>query len=92
MTHDFAVISLSDLLTPWEIIEKRLEAARYEVDKAARRYYQVEPENRLVARTLEKEWNDKLEQMVRLESEYDKIRRSPPFTISREQWHQVEPI
>lgn len=25
--HDFAVISLSDLLTPWEIIEKRLRAA-----------------------------------------------------------------
>lgn len=25
--HDFAVISLSDLLTPWTLIEKRLEAA-----------------------------------------------------------------
>ncbi len=27
LTHDFAAISLSDLLTPWEIIEKRLDAA-----------------------------------------------------------------
>lgn len=27
LMHDFAVISLSDLLTPWEAIEKRLEAA-----------------------------------------------------------------
>lgn len=27
LMHDFAVISLSDLLTPWEIIERRLEAA-----------------------------------------------------------------
>lgn len=27
LTADFAVISLSDLLTPWEVIEKRLEAA-----------------------------------------------------------------
>jgi precorrin-3B C17-methyltransferase len=27
LMHDFAVISLSDLLTPWEVIEKRLEAA-----------------------------------------------------------------
>ncbi|MBR2522316.1 MAG: precorrin-3B C(17)-methyltransferase [Coriobacteriales bacterium] len=27
LTHDFCVISLSDLLTPWEKIEKRLEAA-----------------------------------------------------------------
>ena len=27
LTHDFAVVSLSDLLTPWEKIEKRLTAA-----------------------------------------------------------------
>lgn len=27
LMHDFAVISLSDLLTPWEVIEKRLEMA-----------------------------------------------------------------
>jgi len=27
LTHDFAAISLSDFLTPWEVIEQRLEAA-----------------------------------------------------------------
>ena len=27
LTHDFSVISLSDLLTPWDIIERRLRAA-----------------------------------------------------------------
>lgn len=27
LTHDFAAISLSDLLTPWELIARRLEAA-----------------------------------------------------------------
>jgi precorrin-3B C17-methyltransferase len=27
LTHDFAVISLSDLLTPWETIAQRLSAA-----------------------------------------------------------------
>ena len=27
LMHDFAVISLSDLLTPWEVIEQRLKAA-----------------------------------------------------------------
>jgi adenosylcobyric acid synthase len=27
LMHDFAVISLSDLLTPWDLIERRLEAA-----------------------------------------------------------------
>jgi precorrin-3B C17-methyltransferase len=27
LMHDFAVISLSDLLTPWEVIQKRVEMA-----------------------------------------------------------------
>ena len=27
LTHDFAVVSLSDLLTPWDLIEKRLRCA-----------------------------------------------------------------
>ena len=27
LTHDFAVVSLSDRLTPWEKIEKRLRLA-----------------------------------------------------------------
>ena len=29
LNHDFCVISLSDLLTPWKVIEKRLKAAAY---------------------------------------------------------------
>jgi hypothetical protein len=35
---------------------KRLERAAYAVDRAARQYLAVEPENRLVARTLERQW------------------------------------
>ena len=27
LIHDFALISLSDLMTPWEVIEKRIDAA-----------------------------------------------------------------
>lgn len=72
--------------------EKRLEAARYEAEKASRRYYQVEPENRLVARTLEKEWDDKLKEVKHIESEYEKIRTSAPFTISRKQWNRIESL
>jgi len=34
----------------------RLEQARYEVERTARQYNAVEPENRLVARTLEQRW------------------------------------
>lgn len=62
--------------------EKRIEAARYEADKAARRYYQVEPENRLVARTLEAEWNERLEALERLQQEYARLRQKPPFQLA----------
>jgi hypothetical protein len=51
----------------WQL---RLERAQYEADLAQRRFMAVEPENRLVARTLERDWNDKLAALQRLEQEY----------------------
>jgi transposase len=41
-------------------LELELERAQYETDRKARQFHQVEPENRLVARTLEAEWNQAL--------------------------------
>ena len=35
LIHDFAVISLSDLLTPWELIEKRLALAQRRISSYA---------------------------------------------------------
>jgi DNA invertase Pin-like site-specific DNA recombinase len=69
--------------------EKRLEAARYQVEKAARRYHQVEPENRLVARTLEKEWNDSLEELDQLQREYRRVSQQPPCAMTAEQERKV---
>ena len=40
--------------------EQRLERARYEAERAARQYHAVEPENRLVARELERRWEQAL--------------------------------
>ncbi|MBN1582959.1 MAG: recombinase family protein [Anaerolineae bacterium] len=51
----------------WQL---RIERAQYEADLARRRFYNVEPENRLVARSLEREWNEKLEAVQCLEREY----------------------
>ena len=44
-----------------------LERARYEADLARRRFLAVDPENRLVGRTLERDWNEKLAEVERLE-------------------------
>jgi hypothetical protein len=51
----------------WQL---RLERARYEVELARRRYVAVDPENRLVARSLERDWNEKLTALDQLEREY----------------------
>jgi DNA invertase Pin-like site-specific DNA recombinase len=53
------------------IAQRRLEVerARYEAQRAERRYRAVEPENRLVARGLEKEWEKRLQELANAETE-----------------------
>lgn len=46
------------------------ERARYEAERARRQYNAVEPENRLVARSLERVWEDKLRQSEAVEQAY----------------------
>jgi DNA invertase Pin-like site-specific DNA recombinase len=47
--------------------ELAVERARYEADRAERAFCQVEPENRLVARTLETRWETKLAALAETE-------------------------
>jgi len=58
--------------------EQRIERARYEADRAARQYQACEPENRLVARTLERRWEEALEAVQQLEAEFDRFTRTQP--------------
>ena len=60
---------------------KRLERAGYEVDRAARQYHAVEPENRLVARTLERQW-EALASDEQLKADYRRFLASQPITLS----------
>jgi DNA invertase Pin-like site-specific DNA recombinase len=50
--------------------QQQLERARYEAERAERQYDRVEPENRLVACTLERRWNAALLEVQRLERAY----------------------
>lgn len=49
-----------------EQLQLQLERAQYEADRVFRQFNAVEPENRLVARTLEKQWNKKLKRVDEL--------------------------
>ena len=57
---------------------QRLERAQHQVDQARRRYASVEPENRLVARTLEQDWEAALSEQARLLADHERFLRERP--------------
>src|SRR6266851_4778615 len=62
--------------------QQRRERAAYEVERAARQYHAVEPEHRLVARTLERAWEEKLATQQQLEEEYHRFVQHKPRLLS----------
>ncbi len=62
--------------------QQRRERAAYEVERAARQYHAVEPEHRLVARTLEHAWEEKLAAQQQLEEEYHRFVQHKPRLLS----------
>ena len=59
----------------------RRERARYEAERARRQYDAVEPENRLVARSLERTWEEKLRAVDAIEQEHARWRSQEPLGI-----------
>jgi DNA invertase Pin-like site-specific DNA recombinase len=51
---------------------QEVERARYEADLARRRYMRVDPDNRLVADSLEAEWNQTLRALTAAQEHYEK--------------------
>ena len=61
---------------------QKLERVQHEVGRAERQYHAVEPENRLVARTLEARWEEALKKQRQLEEEYHRFLAKLPATLS----------
>jgi DNA invertase Pin-like site-specific DNA recombinase len=68
---------------------KQVERARYDADLARRRYMQVDPNNRLVADSLEAEWNERLRALTTAQEEYERQRIADRKIIDAEQRAQV---
>lgn len=66
----------------WQLQVERL---RYEADRAERRYRSVEPENRLVARTLELQWESCLCKLKEAEKEFDRKQKQRPGRLTPDQ-------
>jgi DNA invertase Pin-like site-specific DNA recombinase len=58
------------------------ERARYEAERAQRQYDAVEPENRLVARSLERVWEERLRELEAVEQAYEAWRREQSAVLS----------
>jgi DNA invertase Pin-like site-specific DNA recombinase len=56
-----------------QLWQQRLERAAYESERAARHYRLIEPEHRLVARQLAKDWDDKLAAQRQLQEDYERF-------------------
>lgn len=54
---------------------RAIERAQIEADLAQRRFMLVDPNNRLVADTLEREWNDKLRALAEAREERERVRQ-----------------
>ena len=69
--------------------KQQVERAEYEANIARRRFMQVDPDNRLVADTLEAEWNEKLRQLQDASDYYETHRRQESEKLKKAQQKEV---
>jgi transposase len=74
-------------LSQWRL---EVERARYEAERAERQYKVVDPENRLVARGLEKEWETRLQNLAKAEAELLRREQQRPRTLTEEEHKKIK--
>lgn len=72
--------------------QAQLERAQYEAALARRRYCQVDPDHRLVADTLEAEWNTKLRELAELQEAHDRQRQADQALLAPQAREQVRDL
>jgi hypothetical protein len=70
------------VIAQWQL---QIERLRYEADRAERRYRTVEPENRLVARTLETQWESCLGELKDAEKEFERKQKQRHIRLTPDQ-------
>jgi DNA invertase Pin-like site-specific DNA recombinase len=73
-------------LSQWRLA---VERARYEAERAERQYRAVEPENRLVARSLETEWDKRLRDLAAAEAELRRREQQRPRALNQEEQNKI---
>lgn len=76
-------------LKQWRL---QVERARYEAERAERRYREVEPENRLVARTLEAEWERCLRELDAADADLLRRQQECRIELTENQREQIRAL
>jgi DNA invertase Pin-like site-specific DNA recombinase len=76
----------ADLDRLWQ---QRRERAAYAAERAGRQYRLAEPENRLVVRQLEREWEERLAEQEQLEEAYLRFAHEHPRLLSTEEQEAI---
>lgn len=69
-----------------------VERARQRAEAARRRYLAVDPDNRLVADTLEADWNDALRQLRDAQDDYDRAATAARVAFSEEHKQKIRSL
>jgi hypothetical protein len=77
------------LLRQWHL---KIERADYEAERARRQYHACEPENRLVARTLERQWEEALQQQRQLQEAFERFKQATPSQLSAQQREAIREL
>ena len=75
-----------------QLWQHRLERAAFDAERAGRHYHLVEPENRLVARQLAKEWEEKLKEQQQLQEEYQRFVHEQPQQLSAQERQAIQEL
>jgi hypothetical protein len=88
-----ALAALDELEQEYAVLshqrELHLERLRYEAERTRRQYDVVEPENRLVARTLENRWEQALRALEQAEQEHQAWLRQQQLTLTADEQQQI---
>ena len=69
--------------------QQRLTRSRYEVEQAQRQYAAVDPDHRLVARELERRWDEALRADEQLRADYARFTHETPTKLSPQEREQI---
>ena len=72
--------------------QQRLKRSRYDAEHAQRQYAAVDPEHRLVARELERRWDEALRADEQLQADYVRFQSVSPAHLSPREQQQIESL